>query len=82
MPRAVGPIKACDVFGPDICSQEPMLLTGDPETALLEFQSPYTEAVAREKGAEKCAFTCGVNALWANPMQSITPWRDLDPHGH
>ena len=45
--RAVETIKACDVFGPDICSQEPPPLTGDPETTLLGFHAPYTEAVAR-----------------------------------
>ena len=71
--RAVETIKACDTFGPDICSQEALPLTGNPETTLLGFQAPYTEATAKEKGSLKCSFTCGVNALWANPLQSVTP---------
>ena len=77
--RAVETIKGCDVFGADICSQEALPLTGDPQTTLLGFQAPYTDAVAREKGAAKCSFTCGVNALWASPMQSITPGVPLIP---
>ena len=38
--RAVETIKGCDVFGPDICSQDALPLTGDPKTTLLGFQAP------------------------------------------
>ena len=77
--RAVEIIKDCCVFGPDICSQEALPLTGDPKTTMLGFQAPYTEAIAREKGTAKCSFTCGVNALWASPLQSIAPGVPLIP---
>lgn len=76
--RAVETIKACAEFGADICTAPALPLVG-VESELAGFQAPYVESIALTKGKTKSSFSCGVNALWASPLMSVTPGVPLLP---
>ena len=63
----------------DICKADPLPLTSRDENALLGFSAPYVESICKSRMASGDSYGCAVNALWANPLSSITPGVPLLP---
>jgi hypothetical protein len=88
--EAIQVIKDCPVFGEDICSAKPLPLTGDADT-LTGFQAPFDETVFMDmttqnstvdpflKKGHTAVYSCGINALWCDPLRSLTPGVPLLP---
>lgn len=75
---AVKTIQECEVFGEGI-STAPALPMVAGEGELAGFLEPFSLAMLQAKVAAKSPYVCGVNALWANPLQSVTPGVPLLP---
>ncbi len=73
MANAIETIKRCEIFGEDICSASALPMKSENKKALVGFQAPFDETILKEKAQAKSIYVCGINALWCDPLQSITP---------
>ena len=66
-------IKAHPLFGPHIDLMDPLPLVPEDKNDLAGFLAPLDRqqmVLSRDSGSE---YFCGVNLLWGNPLESITP---------
>ncbi|CAE7791744.1 unnamed protein product [Symbiodinium necroappetens] len=70
---SINEIKAHPLFGPHIDQMDPLPLVPADKDDLAGFLAPLDREqmkLSRESGSE---YFCGVNLLWGNPLESITP---------